>query len=162
MLEDRGKLKPFKSCIACARRVTTFIYRHGKILATMKDVANADLVRARTTRFARTFLTLKNLHKHKAALRTLFVNTDWLVKSKKLATSKTGMDVHDIMLSMEFWNTVLDCLRASAPLLTVLRVVDGDVKPAMPEVSALMAFAKEKIKEGFCTNNKQSLQKKRY
>ena len=70
------------------------------------------------------------------------------------------MDVHDMVLSTGFWNTILDCLRASAPLLTVLRVVDGDVKPAMPEVSTLMAFAKEKNKEGFCTNKKQSFLKK--
>uniref|UniRef100_A0A8R7UN13 DUF659 domain-containing protein n=1 Tax=Triticum urartu TaxID=4572 RepID=A0A8R7UN13_TRIUA len=74
MLEDIGKLKSFKSCIARARRVTTFIYRHGKILATMRDVAKVDLVRAGATRFATAFLTLKSLHKHKAALRTLFVS----------------------------------------------------------------------------------------
>lgn len=74
------------------------------------------------------------------------------MKSKKLATSKAGMDVHDMVLSTEFWNSVQDCLRASAPLLIVLRVVDGDEKPAMAEVAALIAFAKEKIKQGFCTN----------
>ena len=60
--------------------------------------------------------------------------------------TKAGEDVHDIVLSTEFWNKIEDCLRASAPLLIVLRVVDGDEKPAMPEVQALMDHAKEKIK----------------
>jgi hypothetical protein len=33
MLEDIGSLKEFKKLIARARRITTFIYRHGKFLA---------------------------------------------------------------------------------------------------------------------------------
>jgi hypothetical protein len=36
MLEDIGKLKDFKKPIACARHVTTFIYRHGRILSEMR------------------------------------------------------------------------------------------------------------------------------
>ncbi|XP_066364940.1 uncharacterized protein [Miscanthus floridulus] len=60
---------------------------------------------------------------------------------------------------MEFWNSVKDCLRASAPLLIVLRVVDGDERPAMPEVAALMNHAKEKIKLSFVTENKKTLLK---
>ena len=39
----------------------------------------------------------------------------------------------------------------------MLRVVDGDEKPAMPEVAALMAHAKERIKLSFPTQNKQRL-----
>ena len=57
--------------------------------------------------------------------------------------------MQDIVLSTEFWNSVQDCLRASAPLLIVLGVADGDEKPAMPEVTALMNHAKERIKESF-------------
>ena len=67
--------------------------------------------------------------------------------------------MHNIVLSMEFWNSVEDCLRASAPLLIVLRVVDGDERPAMPEVAALMNHAKEKIKLSFATENKKTLLK---
>jgi hypothetical protein len=32
MLEDIGKIREFKKCISHARQVTTFIYRHGKLL----------------------------------------------------------------------------------------------------------------------------------
>ena len=55
--------------------------------------------------------------------------------------TKAGEDVHDIVLSTEFWNKIEDCLRASAPLLIVLRVVDGDEKPAMPEEKIKLSFA---------------------
>ncbi|KAM0901724.1 hypothetical protein ACQ4PT_019782 [Festuca glaucescens] len=46
MLEDIGKLKAFKKPIARGRRVTTFIYRHGRILSLMrKATGGLDLVR---------------------------------------------------------------------------------------------------------------------
>jgi hypothetical protein len=64
------------------------------------------------------------------------------------------------VLSTEFWIKVEDCLRASGPLLIVLRVVDGDEKPAMPEVATLMNHAKEKIRLSFAIQSKKTLLKK--
>ncbi|KAF0891604.1 hypothetical protein E2562_010593 [Oryza meyeriana var. granulata] len=159
MLEDIGNLEAFKQPIARARHVTTFIYRHGRILHAMREkTGGADLVRPVATRFATAFLTLKSLHKQKDALKGLFVSEKWT--GNKLAKTKAGLDVHDIVLSTEFWNKVEDCLRASAPLLIVLRVVDGDEKPAMPEVQALMNHAKEKIKLSFAIQSKRRLLEK--
>lgn len=48
-----------------------------------------------------------------------------------------------------FWSTIEDCLRASAPLLIVLRAIDGDEKLAMVEVATLMDSAKERINLSF-------------
>jgi hypothetical protein len=62
--------------------------------------------------------------------------------------------------SKVFWSSIEDCLRASTPLLIVLRTVDADERPAMPEVLALMNVAKEKIKLSFNTQNKAALLKK--
>ncbi|XP_066310784.1 uncharacterized protein [Miscanthus floridulus] len=53
-----------------------------------------------------------------------------------------------------------DCLRASVPLLIVLRVVDDDEKPAMPEDTTLMNHAKERIKPSFNISTKQGLLKR--
>lgn len=88
-------------------------------------------------------------------MKALFVSEKW--STNKLAKTKAGQDVYDIVLSTEFWNKIEDCLRASAPLLIVLRVVDGDEKPAMPEVQALMDHAKEKIKLSFAIPSKKRL-----
>jgi hypothetical protein len=77
-------------------------------------------------------------------LNGLFLSEEW--DANKLPKTQAGKDVHDIVLSMEFWNSIVDYLRVSAPLLIVLRVVDGDERPAMPEVTTLMNLAKEKIK----------------
>jgi hypothetical protein len=101
MLEGIGNLKDFKKSIARARRVTTFIYRHGRILSAMREkTGGRDLVRPAATRFATTFLTLKCLYKHKDALKALFVSEIWI--GNKLAKTKAGEDVHDIVLSTQF------------------------------------------------------------
>jgi hypothetical protein len=82
MLEDIGKLKAFKKPIARGRRVTTFIYRHGRLLALMrKATGNEDLVRPAATRFATSCLALKSLVKHKQALRSLFTSREWVAKN---------------------------------------------------------------------------------
>ena len=77
-----------------------------------------------------------------------------------MAKTQTGKDVHDTVLSMEFWNSVVGFLRASTPLLIVHMVVDGDERPAMPEVTTLMSHAKEKIKLSFDVVSKRPLLKK--
>ncbi|CAD6236567.1 unnamed protein product [Miscanthus lutarioriparius] len=65
-----GSHKP----ITRARRVTTFIYRHGRILSAMREkTGGVDLVRPAATRFAMAFLTLKSLYKHKDALKSLML-----------------------------------------------------------------------------------------
>ena len=153
MLEEIGNLKAFKKPIARARRVTTFIYRHGRLLsAMMAQTGGNDLVRAAKTRFATSFLTLKSLYKNKDALKSLFVSEALI--GNILCTTTAGQQVQDIVLSTEFWNSVEDCLRASAPLLIALRAVDGDEKPAMPEVTALMNHAKDRIKLSFNISTK--------
>ncbi|KAM0899923.1 hypothetical protein ACQ4PT_020991 [Festuca glaucescens] len=159
MLEDIGKLKEFKKPIARGRRVTTFIYRHGRILSLMrKATGGMDLVRSAATRFATSFLSLKSLVKHKQALRSLFTSQAWT--GNKLAKTQAGLNVQDIILSAKWWHAFEDCLRASAPLLIVLRLADGDEVPAMPEIAALMKYTKERINQGFPQQNKQPLLKK--
>lgn len=64
-----------------ARRVTTFVYRHGHMLDAFRKLANRDLVRTGVTRFATTFLTLQSLYQNKEALRQLVTGEDWIRSS---------------------------------------------------------------------------------
>jgi hypothetical protein len=57
--------------------------------------------------------------------------------------------VYDIVISTQFWKKVEDCLRSLGSLFIVLRVVDGDDRPSVPEVQALMKHVKEKINQNF-------------
>lgn len=146
MLEDIGKLTEFKRFIAKAKRVTTFIYRHERILDAMRNLTGGrDLVRPTITWFATSFLTLQSMCRHRDSLRKLALSDDWT--RSKLGKSETRKQVSAIVLSMQFWNEVEDCLRASQPLLIVLRLIDGDEEPAMPELYMAMEMAKKKIEE---------------
>ncbi|CAN1193119.1 hypothetical protein LINPERHAP2_LOCUS41888 [Linum perenne] len=51
------------------------------------------------------------------------------------------------MLNVHFWKGVNLCLQVFEPLVTVLRLVDGDVKPSMGFVYGEILKAKRKIKE---------------
>ncbi|XP_031091572.1 uncharacterized protein LOC115996475 [Ipomoea triloba] len=150
MLEDIGKLAEFKSKIASVRNVTTFIYRHDRLLNAMREqIGGKDLVRPGATRSTTSFLTLQSLYKNKNGLRTLFVCEDW--NNSKLANTEAGKRVCDIVLSSRFWTAIEDCIKASHPLLIVLRIVNGDTTPTMPELSMAMLTAKKKLNESFAS-----------
>lgn len=134
------------------------VYRHSKVLDEMRvKTGNQDLVRAGATRFATNFLNLQSLHKHRQALKELFVSDVWH-SNKKLSTSPVGQKVQEDVLSISFWNSVETCMKVSLPLLRVLRIADGDEKPTMPEVMAAMDYAKERIKAAI--DDKPTLVKK--
>ncbi|XP_042499920.1 uncharacterized protein LOC122078124 [Macadamia integrifolia] len=120
MLEDIGKLKAYKTTIERAKTMTSFIYRHYKLVDALRKKTNGiDLVRSGVKRFATSFLTLQSLYKNKDALKQLFVFDDW--NSSKLSKTEAGKKVLETILAQTFWNSVLDCLRASQPILVVLR-----------------------------------------
>ncbi|XP_051139077.1 uncharacterized protein LOC127256894 [Andrographis paniculata] len=148
MLEDIGKLSIFWAKIDNARRVTTYIYKHARLLNAMREKTDgSDLVRPGPTRFATSFFTLQSLYKHMDALRSLFFSEDWT--ALKLANTNAGKLVANTVLSSPFWTGVEYCIKALHPLLTILRIVDGDEKPAMPELGVAMNEANRKIKEDF-------------
>ncbi|XP_062203444.1 uncharacterized protein LOC133905699 [Phragmites australis] len=112
----------------------------------MREKTNVmDLVRHVTTRFATSFLTLSCLYKHRQALKGLFVDEAWT--RSQLSNTEIGKTIAEIVLSMAFWGSLEDCIRAAQPLLIVLRIADGDEKLAMPEIAASMELARHKIEE---------------
>jgi len=75
--------------------------------------------------------------------------------SEECATSPHGTkseakQVMNLVLSDgRFWRYITYCLKCVNPLVKVLRLVDGDAKPAMPYIYEAMDKAKEKIAENF-------------
>ncbi|XP_043710196.1 uncharacterized protein LOC122659113 [Telopea speciosissima] len=141
-----GGLKDFKNVIGKAKKITTFIYRDPRLLDAMrKRTRQKDLVRAAATRFATACLTCQSLVRHKDALKHLFISDEW--KGSNLSKTEAGKKVEETVFAVPFWNTMEDFIRASKPLIVVLRIVDGDQRPAMPEVYVAMEEAKKKIRE---------------
>ncbi|WVZ50616.1 hypothetical protein U9M48_001855 [Paspalum notatum var. saurae] len=145
LLEDIGAIKEINTCINSAKKVSRFIYKHGRLLDLMRDKLGVDLVRPGVTLFATSYLTLASMYRHKNGLRNLFVSDEW--HNNNLAKSPEGKQAENIVLSMPFWNKVEMFLKASQPLLVALRLVDGDETPAAPEIMAAMDVAKNSIKD---------------
>ncbi|KAL5769557.1 hypothetical protein ACOSP7_013711 [Xanthoceras sorbifolium] len=74
----------------------------------------------------------------------MFSSEPW--EQCKWATSTKGKAAFATVMSMSFWNGVTTCLKVFAPLVKVLRLVDGDKKPAMGFVYGELVQAKEEIK----------------
>jgi hypothetical protein len=75
----------------------------------------------------------------------LFVSAEW--HGNKLAASEEGKLAERTVLSVSFWKSLENCLKASQPLLIALRIADGDEAPAALEIMAAMDTIKKAIKE---------------
>jgi hypothetical protein len=106
-----------------------------------------EIVRPGVTRFASTFLTLNSIQEKKDQLRNMVVHSRW--DSLKDVKSKKGKDATAIILNPTFWKDVKLTLTVFEPLVKVLRLVDGDVKPSMGFVYGELLKAKREIKEAF-------------
>ncbi|XP_055961848.1 uncharacterized protein LOC126681648 [Mercurialis annua] len=152
ILEDIGELLMFKDTIKKAREVCVYINRHAWVLSMFRKFYDKkELKRAGVTRFATTFLTLKSFEENKLPLRAMFASEDWA--KSQYASKPEAKRVGTIMLSdVRFWKSVKYCQKCVSPIIKVLRLVDGDAKPAMGYIYEAMDRAKEQIANNF---NKQ-------
>ncbi|KAL5759938.1 hypothetical protein ACOSQ2_018776 [Xanthoceras sorbifolium] len=145
MLESIGKLQKFKKTIEQAKNFTIFIYAHHKTLSLMRSFTKKrDIVRPGVTRFASSFLTLQSMMEKKSQLKAMFCSELW--DQCKWSNTTKGQKAYATVMSTSFWNGVTTCLKVFAPLVKVLRLVDGDKKPAMGFVYGELLQAKEDIK----------------
>ncbi|KAL5733434.1 hypothetical protein ACOSQ2_033126 [Xanthoceras sorbifolium] len=74
----------------------------------------------------------------------MFISTEW--ENCKWSRTAKGKAAYSTVLNMNLWNGITLCLKVFAPLVKVLRLVDGDVKPSMGFLYGELKNAKEKIK----------------
>ncbi|KAL5741250.1 hypothetical protein ACOSP7_027982 [Xanthoceras sorbifolium] len=74
----------------------------------------------------------------------MFTSTEW--ENCKWSRTAKGKAAYSTVLNMNFWNGVTLCLKVFAPLVKVLRLVDGDVKSSMGFLYGELKNAKEEIK----------------
>jgi len=151
MMQDIGQIKEFNTTINMAKKLSRFLYKHGRLLEFMRKKIDGDLVRPAVTRFATSYLTLASMFQKRQGLKALFVSPQW--SSSAWSKSAEGQQCERIVLSAPFWTKVQTCLKASQPLLIALRIADGDETPAAPEIMAAMEVAKSTIKEDLRANN---------
>ncbi|KAL1203389.1 hypothetical protein V5N11_033171 [Cardamine amara subsp. amara] len=144
MVEGIAKLSLFKEIIDRAKAFTIFIYAHHKTLSLMrKFTKRRDIVRLGVTRFASAFLTLQSLIEKMHNLKMMFISKEW--DESKWANHSKGLAAYHTITNKEFWEGVATCIRVFAPLVRVLRLVDGDLKPTMVFVHGEFEEAKKEI-----------------
>ena len=78
----------------------------------------------------------------------MFASEEWA--KSPYAKKSDGINVHLIVLSdPKFWSAIKFCLKCVIHLVKVLRLVDGDIKPAMGYIYEAMDRAKEQIWKNF-------------
>lgn len=73
---------------------------------------------------------------------------DWANWAKGSAKA-TCLDVADIVINPRFWLAVDEILKASEPILKVLRIVDADTKPNMAYLHGAFIEARKAIINNF-------------
>ncbi|XP_028236675.1 uncharacterized protein LOC114415996 [Glycine soja] len=153
VLADIEKLPLIRKTIRREINQFGFIYAHSSTLSLLKNFTNKrELVRHAITRFATSYLTLERLHKEKANIRKMFTSNEWTLN--KLSKEPKGKEAAKVVLMPSFWNSVIYTLKVMAPLVKVLRLVDGERKPVMDYFYEAMDKAKETIIKSF--NNNES------
>ncbi|KAG4967812.1 hypothetical protein JHK87_033463 [Glycine soja] len=96
------------------------------------------------------YVLVERLHKEKDNIRKMFTSDEWTLN--KLSKEPKGKEAAKVVLMPSFWNSVVYTLKVMAPLVKVLRLVDGERKPALGYIYKAMDKAKETIIKSF-TNN---------
>ncbi|XP_058757670.1 uncharacterized protein LOC131630946 isoform X2 [Vicia villosa] len=153
---DIGKMELVASLANRASLITKFVYNHGFLLAWLRKREGwTEIIRPGPTRFATTFIALKSIHQHQHDLQAL-VTSKTFVESRYYRDHK-ARDFIAAVLDSRFWNDVEIIVRIVAPLIRLLRIVDGDDRPSLAYVYDGMFRAKKAIKRTFM--NKKSLYK---
>jgi hypothetical protein len=151
MLQGIGNMARFKKVIDQAKAFTIFVYGHTRTLDCLRHFTEGrDIVRPGVTRFASAFLTLNSMLEKKDQLRRMVVNSKW--DTLKDVKSKKGKNATATILSPNFWKDVKLCVSVFEPLVKVLRLADGDVKPSMGFIYGELLKAKKEIKEVYGNN----------
>ncbi|CAD6242804.1 unnamed protein product [Miscanthus lutarioriparius] len=148
MLQEIGNMPRFKKVIDQAKALTIFVYGHTRTLECLRHFTEGrEIIRPGVTRFASAFLTLNGILEKKDQLRKMVVHNRW--DTLKDVKSKKGKDATATILSPTFWKDAKLCLSVFEPLVKVLRLVDGDVKPSMGFIYGELLKAKREIKEAY-------------
>ncbi|KAH6797579.1 hAT dimerization domain-containing protein / transposase-like protein [Perilla frutescens var. hirtella] len=148
MLEDILKIPRIKKTIKKCISMNGYIYNHISLVNMMwKFTKKRNLHRPVITRFATSFITLASYHRQKNNLRKMVTLEEW--NASKWKKDAGGKQLATYILQDSFWRNVAYALKLVGPLVKVLRMVDGDKKPAMGYMYEAMDRAKEAIAKSF-------------
>ncbi|XP_056848411.1 uncharacterized protein LOC130498807 [Raphanus sativus] len=148
MLEDIGKVQAVKDAMKKCMFVNAYIYCRVPLVNMMRRFTNQrNLHRPAVTRFATSFITMSQFHLQQANLKKMVTSEEW--NKSKWPKEAGARKMKQYILQEGFWRNVAYALKLTCPLVKVLRMVDGEKKPAMGYIYAAMDRAKETIAKSF-------------
>ena len=142
LLHDLAKFPWIHEAIHRGRAVANFIRNHRLTLSIYRKHASRELLRPCDTRFASFYITLRRVAEEKAALRSVICSNEW--ENSALFKSAKGINIEQIILNNNFWESGAKVLNICGPIVDVLRMVDGDT-PCLGMLYENMDRCKESI-----------------
>ncbi|XP_013620220.1 PREDICTED: uncharacterized protein LOC106326833 [Brassica oleracea var. oleracea] len=154
MLEDIGEIPALKSAMKKCMFMNGYIYSHVPLVNMMrKFTKQRNLHRPAITRFATSCITMTQFLKQQKPLRDMVNSAEW--SESKWPKEAGARKVRQYLMQASFWKNIRRALKIMTPLVKVLRMVDGEKKPAMGYIYAAMDRAKETIERDFKWNKEK-------
>jgi hypothetical protein len=148
MLEDFSNVKAVSDIIGHAKAITGFIYNNAVALSLMKKYLHGkDLLVPAETRAAMNFVTLKNMYSLKEDLQAMVNSDEWIYSLCVLPKNIGGVETSNIVNNSQVWSSWAIVVRATEPLVHLLKLVSSNKRPAMGYVYAGLYQAKAAIKK---------------
>ncbi|XP_038713464.1 uncharacterized protein LOC120007338 [Tripterygium wilfordii] len=144
MFQDIGKLEDVSSAVKHAAGITKYIYNHCFVLNLMRQhTGGREIIRPAPTRFATNFVALQSILAQKDALRAMVTCKEWIQSS--YSKDVNGRRFANNVLDSKFWSECGIIVQLTEPLMCVLRLVDGDDRPAMGYLYKSIHVAKDEM-----------------
>ncbi|KAK4433527.1 hypothetical protein Salat_1115000 [Sesamum alatum] len=154
ILEDFVEKTTVKVVIEQAKKISNFIYNHGKVLDIMRKYTDGkELLRPGITHFATNYISMESILEQKSNLQWMFTSKEW----SKNAGSKdpSGKAIQDVILNSSFWNNAELVCNLHAPVSKVFRIVDGEKQATMGYVFEGMRRSKLAIEAALPRSHKK-------
>ncbi|PKU74497.1 hypothetical protein MA16_Dca003700 [Dendrobium catenatum] len=148
ILKDIGNMSHIQELAKRASKVTIFVYNHVFILGWLRKRDGwKEIIKPGATRFATTFITLRNIYDHKIYVQAFI--TSKVFFDSKISKIVKGKEVSSIILDNKFWNDGLLASKLFGPLIQLLRIMGSDEKPSLGFLYDGMYRARKAIKGMF-------------
>ncbi|XP_057515004.1 uncharacterized protein LOC130796653 [Actinidia eriantha] len=151
ILGEISKMTHIHDLATRVSKVTRYVYNRPWLIVWLRKRKGWTEI----VHFATTFIALHSTHKHMHDLKALVTSKDFV--DSRYAKEKKAKEIIAIILDNKFWNDCLIIVKIVAPLMRLLRIIDGDVKPSMGYVYEGIYRARIGIKKVFL--NKRRLYK---
>ncbi|XP_042421809.1 uncharacterized protein LOC122009635 isoform X2 [Zingiber officinale] len=145
ILEDfENNLSHHQIIIGKCKKIIAFIYSSTIVILMLRDFTKGkDFNGPTITRSATAYLTLLYLIDMKDALIAMFSSEQW--NSNKLAKTKEGEEIQQIVQDCRFWREMVYCLIFAVPIIEVLLKIYSNEQPTMGFIYEEMNSAKESL-----------------